>query len=72
MIKFTEIGKIIYDNIQWIFSGIGVTLLSILGGEKVIKRIKNKQIAKNQAVNISSTNGINSENIVTQTSGDNA
>lgn len=72
MIKFTEIGKIIYDNIQWIFSGIGVTLLSILGGEKVIKRIKNKQIAKNQAVNISSTNGINSENIVTQTSGDNS
>lgn len=72
MIKFTEIGKIIYDNIQWIFSGIGVTLLSILGGEKVIKRIKNKQIAKSQAVNISSTNGINSENIVTQTSGDNS
>ena len=72
MIKFTEIGKIIYDNIQWIFSGIGVTLLSILGGEKVIKRIKNKKIAKNQAVNISSTNGINSENIVTQTSGDNS
>lgn len=72
MIELREIGKLIYDNIQWIFSGIGVTLLSFWGGKKVIKRIKNKQRAKDQAVNISSANDINSENIVTQTSGANS
>ena len=58
MIELREIGKLIYDNIQWIFSGIGVTLLSFWGGKKVIKRIKNKQRAKDQAVNISSANDI--------------
>lgn len=72
MEQIKEIAYVLYENIQWIFSGIGVTVLSILGGKEILKRIKGKQKAKDQAVNISSTNDINSENIITQTAGTNS
>lgn len=72
MIDLREIGSIIYENIQWIFSGIGVTILSYLGGKEIIKKIKIKQTAKGQGVNISSANDIQTESINTQTAGDNS
>ena len=40
MIDLKEIGSLIYENIQWIFSGIGVTILSYLGGKEIAKKIK--------------------------------
>ena len=72
MIDLKEIGSLIYENIQWIFSGIGVTILSYLGGKEIAKKIKTKQTAKGQGVNISSANDIQTESINTQTSGDNS
>ena len=62
----------IYSNVQWIFSGIGVAVISILGGKAAVKKVKRKQKAKNQGVNISSDKDINSENILTQTAGENS
>lgn len=62
----------IYSNVQWIFSGIGVAVISILGGKAAVKKVKSKQKAKNQGVNISSDKDINSENILTQTAGENS
>ena len=72
MNELKQIGEIIYSNAQWIFSGIGVALISMLGGKAVVKKVKSKQKAKNQGVNISSDNDINSENILTQTAGNNS
>lgn len=69
MNELKQIGEIIYSNAQWIFSGIGVALISMLGGKAVAKKLRSKQKAKNQGVNISSGNDINSENIITQTAG---
>ena len=66
------IGEMIYSNVQWIFSGIGVAVISILGGKAAVKKVKRKQKAKNQGVNISSDKDINSENILTQTAGENS
>lgn len=62
----------LYSNVQWIFSGIGVAVISILGGKAAVKKVKRKQKAKNQGVNISSDKDINSENILTQTAGENS
>ena len=72
MIELKEIGSLIYENAQWIFSGIGVAILSYFGGKEIVKKIKIKQNVKGQGVNISSTNDINSESISTQTAGDNS
>ena len=67
MDELKQIGEMIYSNVQWIFSGIGVAVISILGGKAAVKKVKRKQKAKNQGVNISSDKDINSENILTQT-----
>lgn len=72
MDELKQIGEMIYSNIQWIFSGIGVAVISILGGKAAVKKVKSKQKAKNQGVNISSDKDINSENILTQTAGENS
>ncbi len=72
MDELKQIGEMIYSNVQWIFSGIGVAVISILGGKAVVKKVKSKQKAKNQGVNISSDKDINSENILTQTAGENS
>ena len=72
MDKLKQIGEMIYSNVQWIFSGIGVAVISILGGKAAVKKVKRKQKAKNQGVNISSDKDINSENILTQTAGENS
>lgn len=72
VIELKEIGRLICENIQWIFSGIGVAVLSFLGGKEIIKKIKTKQITKGHGVNISSANDIQTECINTQTSGDNS
>lgn len=47
-------------------------MISILGGKAAVKKVKRKQKAKNQGVNISSDKDINSENILTQTAGENS
>ena len=67
-----QIGEMIYSNVQWIFSRNGVAVISILGGKAAVKKVKRKQKAKNQGVNISSDKDINSENILTQTAGENS
>lgn len=72
MDELKQIGEMIYSNVQWIFSGIGVAVISILGGKAAVKKVKSKQKAKNQGVNISSDKDINSENILTQTAGENS
>lgn len=72
MDELKQIGEMIYSNVQWIFSGIGVAVISILGGKAAVKKVKRKQKAKNQGVNISSDKDINSENILTQTAGENS
>lgn len=72
MDELKQIGERIYSNVQWIFSGIGVAVISILGGKAAVKKVKSKQKAKNQGVNISSDKDINSENILTQTAGENS
>lgn len=72
MDELKQIGEMIYSNVQWIFSGIGVAVISILGGKTAVKKVKRKQKAKNQGVNISSDKDINSENILTQTAGENS
>ena len=72
MDELKQIGEMIYSNVQWIFSGIGVAVISILGGKAAVKKVKRKQKAKNQGVNISSYKDINSENILTQTAGENS
>lgn len=72
MDELKQIGEMIYSNVQWIFSGIGVAVISILGGKAAVKKVKSKQKAKNQGVNISSEKDINSENILTQTAGENS
>lgn len=54
MDELKQIGEMIYSNVQWIFSGIGVAVISILGGKAAVKKVKSKQKAKNQGVNISS------------------
>ena len=33
MDELKQIGEMIYSNVQWIFSGIGVAVISILGGK---------------------------------------
>ena len=53
MDELKQIGEMIYSNVQWIFSGIGVAVISILGGKAAVKKVKRKQKAKNQGVNIS-------------------
>lgn len=72
MDELKQIGEMIYSNVQWIFSGIGVAVISILGGKAAVKKVKRKQKAKNQGVNISSDKDINSENILTQIAGENS
>ena len=72
MDELKQIGEMIYSIVQWIFSGIGVAVISILGGKAAVKKVKRKQKAKNQGVNISSDKDINSENILTQTAGENS
>ena len=72
MDELKQIGEMIYSNVQWIFSGIGVAVISILGGKAAVKKVKSKQKAKNQGVNISSDKDNNSENILTQTAGENS
>ena len=72
MDELKQIGEMIYSNVQWIFSGIGVAVISILGGKAAVKKVMRKQKAKNQGVNISSDKDINSENILTQTAGENS
>ena len=72
MDELKQIGEMIYSNVQWIFSGIGVAVISILGGKAAVKKVKRKQKAKNQGVNISSDKDINSEKILTQTAGENS
>ena len=72
MDELKQIGEMIYSNVQWIFSGIGVAVISILGGKAAVKKVKRKQKAKNQGVNISSDKDINSENILAQTAGENS
>ena len=72
MDELKQIGEMIYSYVQWIFSGIGVAVISILGGKAAVKKVKRKQKAKNQGVNISSDKDINSENILTQTAGENS
>ena len=72
MDELKQIGEMIYSNVQWIFSGIGVAVISMLGGKAAVKKVKSKQKAKNQGVNISSDKDINSENILTQTAGENS
>ena len=72
MDELKQTGEMIYSNVQWIFSGIGVAVISILGGKAAVKKVKRKQKAKNQGVNISSDKDINSENILTQTAGENS
>ena len=72
MDELKQIGEMIYSNVQWIFSGIGVAVISILGGKAAVKKVKRKQKAKNQGVNISSDKDIKSENILTQTAGENS
>ena len=72
MDELKQICEMIYSNVQWIFSGIGVAVISILGGKAAVKKVKRKQKAKNQGVNISSDKDINSENILTQTAGENS
>ena len=72
MDELKQIGEMIYSNVQWIFSGIGVAVISILGGKAAVKKVKSKQKAKNLGVNISSDKDINSENILTQTAGENS
>lgn len=72
MDELKQIGEMIYSNVQWIFSGIGVAVISILGGKAAVKKVKSKQKAKNQGVNIFSDKDINSENILTQTAGENS
>ena len=51
---------------------IRLAVISILGGKAAVKKVKRKQKAKNQGVNISSDKDINSENILTQTAGENS
>ena len=72
MDELKQIGEMIYSNVQWIFSGIGVAVISILGGKAAVKKVKRKQKAKNQGVNISSDKDINSENILTKPAGENS
>ena len=72
MDELKQIGEMIYSNVQWIFSGIGVAVISILGGKAAVKKVKWNQKAKIQGVNISSDKDINSENILTQTAGENS
>ena len=67
-----KIFSAIWEGKEWIFSGIGVAVISILGGKAAVKKVKRKQKAKNQGVNISSDKDINSENILTQTAGENS
>lgn len=38
MDELKQIGEMIYSNVQWIFSGIGVAVISILGGKAAVKR----------------------------------
>ena len=47
-------------------------MISILGGKAAVKKVKRKQKAKNQGGNISSDIVIYSENILTQTAGENS
>ena len=46
MDELKQIGEMIYSNVQWIFSGIGVAVISILGGKAAVKKVKRKQKAK--------------------------
>lgn len=62
----------LYENIQWIFSEIGVTLLGLLVGKKASTTIKNKQASKAGGTNIAAGTDILSDNIQTQTTGNNS
>ena len=64
--------KIVYENIQWIFSGIGVTLISILLGKQIAKSLKNRQTGKKGSVNISMEENNSIGNIQTQNAAKNS
>lgn len=67
-----EILKVLYENIQWIFSGVGVTLIGLFIGKKASCAIKNRQISKSGGTNIAAGTDILSDNIQTQTTGNNS
>lgn len=64
--------KIVYENIQWIFSGIGVTLISIFLGKQITKSLKNRQTGKKGSVNISMEENNSIGNIQTQNAAKNS
>lgn len=58
------------QNKQWIFSGIGVTILGLFFRKKITPLIKNNLIAKNRGLNIAIGDDSKIENIQTQKTGD--
>ncbi len=55
-----KIAIILFDNIPWIFSGIGVFLLGLFITVKVSKKPANKQkqVVKNNSIGIQSGNNV--------------